>query len=151
MRLNLTPEVDQTLFLEGPAGAGKTTLAIERIQALISNGVSPGSILLLTPHRSYTLAYEDTFDQRSWYGLGKATIGGLARRYVSLFWPEVLEHSKYPFARGQEPSFPTYEVAQYFMVGKGRAVKPPKMRRAEYLASVLGPAPETRSWEARRS
>ena len=55
MRLNLTPEVDQTLFLEGPAGAGKTTLAIERIQALISNGVSPGSILLLTPHRSYTL------------------------------------------------------------------------------------------------
>ena len=112
---SVTPEGDRTLFLEGPAGAGKTTLAIERIQSLISNGVSPASILLLTPHRSYTLAYEKAFDRRSWYELGKGTIGGLARRYVSLFWPEVLEHPKYPFARGQEPSFLTYEVAQYFM------------------------------------
>ena len=111
----MIPEEDRTLFLEGPAGAGKTTLAIERIQSLISNGVSPDSILLLTPHRSYTLAYQKAFDQRSWYELGKATIGGLARRYVSLFWPEVLEHSKCPFARGREPTFLTYEVAQYFM------------------------------------
>ena len=104
-----------TLFLEGPAGAGKTTQAIERIRSLIEHGVAPGSILLLTPHRSYTLAYEEAFDQRSWYGLAKATIGGLARRYVSLFWPEVLAHSKYPFASDREPTFLTYEVAQYFM------------------------------------
>ena len=105
-----------TLFLEGPAGAGKTTLAIERIRSLIDDGVAPDSILLLTPHRSYTLAYEEAFDQRSWYGLGKATIGGLARRYVSLFWPEILHaHPKYPFVEGLEPTFLTYEVAQYFM------------------------------------
>ena len=104
-----------TLFLEGPAGAGKTTLAIDRIRSLIDGGVSPDSILLLTPHRGYTLSYEEAIDQRSWYGLGKATIGGLARRYVSLFWPEVLAHSTYPFVRGQEPTFLTYEVAQYFM------------------------------------
>jgi len=109
------PDTPPTLFLEGPAGAGKTTQAIERIRSLIDNGVSPDHILLLTPHRSYTLAYEEAFDQRSWYGLGKATIGGLARRYVSLFWPEVLAHSKYPFEQGQEPTFLTYEVAQYFM------------------------------------
>lgn len=106
---------DPTLFLEGPAGAGKTTKAIERIRSLIDAGVAPDQILLLTPHRSYTLAYEEAFDQRTWYGLGKGTIGGLARRYVSLFWPEVLAHSPYPFVQGQEPTFLTYEVAQYFM------------------------------------
>ena len=111
----MTLDTPPTLFLEGPAGAGKTTQAIERIRSLIDNGVSPDHILLLTPHRSYTLAYEEAFDQQSWYGLGKATIGGLARRYVSLFWPEVLAHSKYPFVPGQEPTFLTYEVAQYFM------------------------------------
>ncbi len=111
----VTPDTQPTLFLEGPAGAGKTTQAIERIRSLIDDGVAPDRILLLTPHRSYTLAYEEAFDQRSWYGLGKATIGGLARRYVSLFWPEVLAQSKYPFVQGQEPTFLTYEVAQYFM------------------------------------
>ena len=111
----MTLDGHPTLFLEGPAGAGKTTHAIARIQSLIDDGVAAADILLLTPHRSYTLPYEEAFDQRSWYGLGKATIGGLARRYVSLFWPEVLAHSKYSFVRGGEPTFLTYEVAQYFM------------------------------------
>ena len=75
----MTPNTPPTLFLEGPAGAGKTTQAIERIRSIIDRGVSPDQILLLIPHRSYTLAYEEAFDQRSWYGLGKATIGGHLR------------------------------------------------------------------------
>ena len=104
-----------TLFLEGPAGAGKTTYAIKSIQSLIQAGVSPGSILLLTPHRSYTLQYEKSIDLHTWYALGKATVGGLARRYVSLFWPTILPHSRYPFSESLEPVFLTYEVAQFFM------------------------------------
>lgn len=104
-----------SLFLEGPAGAGKTTRAIERIKSLVEDGVSPDRILLLTPQRSYTLAYEAAFDQATWYALGKATVGGLARRYVGLFWPLVLTHSGYPFSKSIQPTFLTYEVAQYFM------------------------------------
>ena len=104
-----------SLFLEGPAGAGKTTRAIERIKSLVEEGVSPDRILLLTPQRSYTLAYEEAFDQATWYALGKATVGGLARRYVGLFWPLVLAHSGYPFSKFIQPTFLTYEVAQYFM------------------------------------
>ena len=102
-------------FLEGPAGAGKTTRAISRIQSLIDSGVPPGTILLLTPHRSYTLPYREAFDHQTWYALGKATIGGLARRYVSLFWPEIPPRAKYSFLEDEEPTFLTYEVAQYFM------------------------------------
>jgi len=102
-------------FLEGPAGAGKTTRATQHIQSLIEAGVAPGTILLLTPHRSYTFPYQEAFDQQTWYALGKATIGGLARRYVSLFWPEILPHAKYPFAESLEPTFLTYEAAQYYM------------------------------------
>ena len=104
-----------TLFLEGPAGAGKTTRAIARIQSLIEGGVSPGAILLLTPHRSYTRPYEEAIGQGTCYALGQATVGGLARRYVSLFWPAIPPHSKYPFSASLEPIFLTYEVAQYFM------------------------------------
>ena len=102
-------------FLEGPAGAGKTTRATEHIQSLVGAGAAPGSILLLTPHRSYTFPYQETFDQQTWYALGKATIGGLARRYVSLFWPEILPHSKYELSESLEPTFLTYEAAQYYM------------------------------------
>ncbi len=104
-----------SIFLEGPAGAGKTTRAISRIQSLIDSGIQPGNILLLTPHRSYTLPYQEAFDLQTWYGLGKATIGGLARRYVSLFWPEIPPRAKYSFLETREPTFLTYEVAQYFM------------------------------------
>ncbi|MBQ41953.1 MAG: hypothetical protein CME15_05795 [Gemmatimonadetes bacterium] len=104
-----------TLFLEGPAGAGKTTHAMARIQSLIEGGVAPGAILLLTPHRSYSRPYEDALGQATCYALGLATVGGLARRYVSLFWPAIPPHSTYPFSASLEPIFLTYEVAQYFM------------------------------------
>ena len=102
-------------FLEGPAGAGKTTRAIEHIRSLIESGATPGTILLLTPHRSYTFPYRKAFDKQTWYALGKATMGGLARRYVSLFWPAILPNTRYELSDSIEPTFLTYEVAQYHM------------------------------------
>ncbi len=102
------------MFLTGPAGAGKTGLATERILELVAAGVAPEQILLLTPQRSYTLHYQDAFDRATWYRLGKATIGGLAGRIVALFWPLVTTQ-KYPFSGEVAPSFLTYEVAQFFM------------------------------------
>ena len=113
----IVPEIAAApkLFLEGPAGAGKTTHCIERVRALIAGAVPASEILLLTPHRSYARAYEDAFDQTTWHALGKATIGGLARRYVSLFWPHIQRRQKYPFPTATEPTFLTYEAAQYIM------------------------------------
>ena len=102
-------------FLEGPAGSGKTSKAIQHIRSLIEAGNPADSILLLTPHRIYARVYEEAFDPTTWYALGKATIGGLARRYVSLFWPEVWANERHPFSGEQEPNFLTYEAAQYFM------------------------------------
>ena len=109
------PDISQAraLFLEGPAGAGKTSLAIRRIGMLLEDGVPADQILLLTPQRSYTLPYQEAFGLKEWYALGKATIGGLAQRYVGLFWP--LLSDRYAFEAGVEPTFLTYEVAQYFM------------------------------------
>ena len=67
------------LFLEGPAGVGKTSLAIKRIQELIEKGVHADEILLLVPQRSYTLPYEEQLDALTWHRLGKATLGGIAQ------------------------------------------------------------------------
>ncbi len=107
--------IEKSLFLEGPAGTGKTTHAITRIQRLIEQGVYADEILLLIPQRSYTLPYEEHLDPLVWQRLGKGTVGGLAQRMVSLFWPLVMETSSYSFSEDKEPTFLTYEVAQYFM------------------------------------
>ena len=105
----------QHLFLEGPAGSGKTEAAISRIKHLIGQGAHADEILLLVPQRSYTIPYEEALDAATWYRLGKATLGGIAQRTVTLFWPLVLETSKYNFEEEKEPTFLTYEVAQFIM------------------------------------
>ena len=105
----------QHVFVEGPAGSGKTTAAISRIQHLLGQGVHADEILLLVPQRSYTIPYEESLDAATWYRMGKATLGGIAQRTVSLFWPLVLETSRYEFDEEKQPSFLTYEVAQFFM------------------------------------
>ena len=104
-----------TVFWEGPAGSGKTTQAIRRIAQLIERGARADEILLLVPQRSYTIQYEELLDNLTWYRLGKATVGGMAQRMVALFWPLVTESSVYSFDHEKEPTFLTYETAQYFM------------------------------------
>lgn len=74
----------------------------------------PEQILLLTPQRSYTLQYQEAFTPATWYRMEKATIGGLAGRIVSLFWP-LISRDAYPFDESKEPRLLTYEVAQFFM------------------------------------
>lgn len=113
--LTALPDIENapSMFVSGPAGSGKTTLGISRINALIESGTPADRILLLTPQRSYTLPYQEAFDLKTWYALGKATIGGLAKRFVSLFWPTVPDEMGFDVSR--EPTFLTYEVAQYFM------------------------------------
>ena len=69
---------------------------------------------LLVPQRSYTIPYEEALDAATWYRLGKATLGGIAQRTVGLFWPLVLETSSHAFQEDKEPTFLTYEVAQFF-------------------------------------
>ena len=55
--------VDQVLhssgstFLQGPAGSGKTTLAVQRVLALLQGGVPAEAILILLPQRTLAAPY----------------------------------------------------------------------------------------------
>lgn len=105
------------LFLEGPAGAGKTTAAAERLLKLLKEGVPGGSILVLTPQRTLAAPYEQAL-RRSRLRAGGlpslSTAGGLARRMVELFWP--LAAGPAGFADPDRlPTFLTLETAQYHM------------------------------------
>lgn len=116
-------------FLSGPAGCGKTTVGMERLRALLTSGFPAGddvpadSILVLTPQRTLQAPYE-TLLRTPEIGPGGvvtlATVGGLARRMVDLFWPLVAESAGFAHP-DQPPVFLTLETAQYYMA---RLVRP---------------------------
>ena len=124
-RLTLTPnqlavikaDASSKLFLAGPAGTGKSTVGVERLKFLLANGISGDSILVLTPQRTLQEPYLEIIQSPERIAGGDvtpATVGGLARRMVDLFWP--LAADKAGFAHPDRPPiFLTLETAQYYM------------------------------------
>ncbi len=106
-----------TQFIEGPAGTGKTTYAIQHIRRLLDQGVQPENMLVLVPQRTLGQPYQMAFADSDWPQGGLTdivTLGGLARRGLETFWP--LVSGKAGFADpAQEPRFLTIETAQYYM------------------------------------
>ena len=107
----------RTAFLEGPAGAGKTTAGVARLQHLVRSGIPGGSILVIVPQRTLGAPYAAAFRRADHPPGGEVTlltVGGLAQRMVELFWPLVSEAAG--FARPDRPPiFLTLETAQYYM------------------------------------
>jgi hypothetical protein len=109
--------LDRKLFLFGPAGTGKTCVGVERLRFLLAQGIPADSILMLTPQRTLQEPYLEILysPERGPGGdVSPATIGGLARRIVDLFWPLAVEAAG--FAQPDRPPvFLTLETAQYYM------------------------------------
>jgi hypothetical protein len=105
------------IFLEGPAGAGKTTAAVERVLSMLGRGIDAGSVLVLVPQRTLGLPFEEALRAGSLPPGGRvtvSTVGGLARRLVRLYWPLVAEEAGFR-QPDREPTFLTIETAQYYM------------------------------------
>jgi hypothetical protein len=109
----------RALFIEGPAGTGKTTGAIQYIRSLLDQGIQPEHVLILVPQRTLGQPYQLAFVDSDWPQGGLTdvvTLGGLARRGLETFWP--LVSGKAGFAHpAQAPRFLTIETAQYYMAG----------------------------------
>jgi hypothetical protein len=105
------------IFLEGPAGAGKTTAGVHRLLHLMAEGIPASSILLLTPQRTLAAPYLQALEDPGVVGGGvvaSLTLGGLAQRMVDLFWP--LASAAAGFRQPERPPiFLTLETAQYYM------------------------------------
>jgi hypothetical protein len=106
-----------TIFLSGQPGSGKTTLALQRLRHLLVEGVPAEQILVLVPQRPLATPYYQALHSAEWPPGGQvdvATIGGLARRTLELFWPLVAEPAG--FAQpNRSPRFLTLETTQYYM------------------------------------
>ncbi len=109
--------MERKIFLEGPAGAGKTTAGVARLLSLLDAGASANAILVMTPQRTLAVPYDDALHDPRVRAGGEATLvtlSGLARRMVDLFWPLVAEAAGFAMP-DRPPTFLTLETAQYYM------------------------------------
>ncbi|MDF1514588.1 MAG: hypothetical protein P1S60_12335, partial [Anaerolineae bacterium] len=107
----------QKIFYQGPAGAGKTTAGTARLAHLIHSGVAAESLLVLVPQRTLGEPYYAILRDPALVAGGVpniATVGGLARRMVDLFWPLVAQEAGFTNPENR-PIFLTLETAQYYM------------------------------------
>ncbi len=125
-RFELTPEQQDVILapvgqprrvlVEGPAGCGKTTAAVQRLRHLLDVGVRADTIIVWVPQRSLGRPYVDVlrrFDVPAGARVDVLGIDGLARRTLDLFWPVVAGEAG--FDPTHEPVFLTLETAQYYM------------------------------------
>ena len=108
---------NHTMFLSGPPGCGKTTQGVRRLRHLLAQGIPGEQILILVPQRTLASPYYEALhaaDAPAGSMVTVATIGGLARRTLDLFWPLVAKPAG--FQRPDDPAhFLTLETAQYYM------------------------------------
>ncbi|MEZ4659282.1 MAG: hypothetical protein R2911_17095 [Caldilineaceae bacterium] len=106
------------LYLTGPFGADKTTLAIQRIQWLLRQERTRGDqILVLAPQRTLAQPYYDALR-----GPGSppgppvhiTTLAGLARNALTLYWPLLASAAEFSDPT-REPTFLNLETSQYHM------------------------------------
>jgi hypothetical protein len=115
--------IDSRIFLEGPAGTGKTTAGVAWLLRLLDSGVAARAILVIVPQRTLAIPYYDTLRRPTVQAGGQVTIttlGGLAQRMVVLFWPLISEQAGFAHP-DRPPTFLTLETAQYYMA---RLVRP---------------------------
>lgn len=105
------------IFLEGPAGSGKTTAAVTRLLHTVQGGVPAEHILVLVPQRTLGVPYLRAVQWPDFPPGGATevlTVSGLAQRLIALFWPEIAGAAG--FARPDTPpAFLSLESAQYYL------------------------------------
>ena len=109
-------------FLQGPAGCGKTTLALTHLGELLSSGAPADSVLVLVPQRTLGQPYQQAMHGPLRHVPGDITVvtlAGIARRNLERFWPLIAADAG--FDPALEPLFLTIETAQYYMM---RFVRP---------------------------
>jgi hypothetical protein len=110
-------DLDSSLFLSGPAGTGKSTTGVGRLNFLVENGIPGNKILLLFPQRTLSMIYQDAINSHSFQGSSLpviATFGGIARRTIELYWP-LLTAETGLFNSNKLPTFLTLESTLYFI------------------------------------
>ena len=110
-------DLKSSIFLSGPAGTGKTSSGVSRLNFLVDNDVPGNTILLFFPQRTLASIYQDAINSFTFQGGSLpviATFGGLARRAIELYWPLLAVDSGF-LNPVKPPVFLTLESTLFFM------------------------------------
>lgn len=111
--------LNKKIFLEGMAGAGKTTVGVRRLRHLITSKVPAESILVLVPQKALAIPYDEEIRDPKRKAGGNVTvhtIGSLAFHMVDLFWPLLASNPEIGFGSPNgRPNFLSLELVQYYM------------------------------------
>jgi hypothetical protein len=92
--------LEGSVFLEGPAGCGKTTTGVERLLYLMAQGRRADSSCCSSPSARWLAVLRRLRIRRAGrWGCGRLTVGGLAQRMLGLFWPWQLSGGLRPIGR----------------------------------------------------
>ena len=108
--------LESRVFLEGPAGSGKTSAALGRLERMLQH-VPGHEFLILVPQRSLGKPYYDYVKESPDFRGSLPsilTLGGLAQRMTHLFWPLVAAQAGFRDPQ-RPPYFLSLETAQYCM------------------------------------
>ncbi len=126
-----------TIFLEGPAGTGKTTVCVERMLNLLQTGQAAASdILILVPQRTLASPYYDALRRQDFPNGSQPrimTIGSLCAETISFFWPLVAAEAGFSHT-SPEPTFINLETSQYYLA---RLVEPLIQREGLFSALTI--------------
>ena len=125
------------MFVEGPFGTGKTTLAIETLFAWLEDGVPPERILVMVPQRTLARRYLLALREADRGPLGDVqvrTLDGLAQEAVRIYWPLIGREAGFSEPE-REPRFLTIETAQYAIADFVREA----VHRGEFDAISVSP------------
>ena len=125
MSVTLTPQQQEIvnfpgkgiLAVCGEAGTGKTTASIERLIKLCGSIPDPDKILVLVPQRSLAAPYQKALasqEIKSPIPHSIMTLGGLAQRSITLFWPLVAKEAGFKNHK-KPPIFLTLELTQFYL------------------------------------
>jgi len=113
----VTLPIQDKVFLEGVAGTGKTTAAVNRLLHLLEQGVPSHEVMVLVPQQVLAQPYLDALDRLTTLNGGRVrmvTLAGLAQEAISLFYPLVM--ARYGVDdTAHPPTFLSLETAQYYM------------------------------------
>lgn len=104
------------IFLEGPPGSGKSTVAAAFTRRLAERGVPAQNILILLPQRTLAEPFYRAVHSTDFRSGGIpqiVTLSGLARRMVTLYWPVIAESAGFQ-KPGQPPRFLNHETSQFY-------------------------------------